>query len=74
MQSERELRARQRRAEGRHTWEGGLTTTHEPAQLSTPEERLATMWQLAVDAWALQGAPLPDYARDAIPGRILRRG
>lgn len=40
MPTERELRAQRRQS-----WPGGLTRAHEPAQLSTPEERLASMWQ-----------------------------
>ena len=30
------------------------------------------MWQLALDAWALTGQPLPDYDRASIPGRLIR--
>jgi hypothetical protein len=67
MPSERELRALRRQR-----WSGGLTRTHEPAQLHTPEERLASMWQLALDAWSMQGEALPDYTRGEIPGRVIR--
>lgn len=67
MTSERETRARRRR-----DWPGGLAVEHEAAQLPTPEERLATMWQLALDSWSLSGLPLPDYARTAMPGRLIR--
>lgn len=34
---------------------------------TTPEERLAMMWPLALEAWALTGAPLPDYRRCEAP-------
>jgi hypothetical protein len=35
--------------------------------LNTPEERLAMMWDLAVDAWSLSGRPIPDYPRHETP-------
>jgi hypothetical protein len=34
---------------------------------NTPEERLAMMWDLALDAWSLTGRPLPDYPRHETP-------
>ncbi|MCB9698507.1 MAG: hypothetical protein H6738_17125 [Alphaproteobacteria bacterium] len=68
MPTERELRAARRR-----TWPGRLVRDQEPAQLDTPETRLASMWQLALDAWAASGRPLPEYPRSAIPGRLIRR-
>jgi hypothetical protein len=67
MSSERELRALRRR-----NWPGGLSTEHRAAQLDTAEERLATMWQLALDAWSLSGEPLPVYERETMPGRLIR--
>lgn len=67
MPTERELRAQHRQH-----WSGGLTRTHEPAQLPTPQERLASMWQLALDAWSLRAEALPTYERAQIPGRLLR--
>ena len=39
---------------------------------TTPEERIAMMWPLAVDAWAAAGRRLPRYSRDRMPGRIIR--
>ena len=39
---------------------------------TTPEERIAMMWPLAVDAWASAGRRLPEYSRDRMPGRIIR--
>ena len=41
---------------------------------STPQERLASMWQLALDAWAMSGKPLPVYTRAEIPGVVIRKG
>ena len=63
---------REERARARRTWPGGLTTEHAPAQLPTAEARLASMWQLALDAWALQGRELPRYTRAEMPGRLIR--
>jgi len=37
------------------------------SQLSTPEQRLAVMWDLAREAWSLTGQPLPGYRRDQTP-------
>ena len=39
---------------------------------TTPEERIAMMWPLAVDAWASAGRRLPQYSRDRMPGGIVR--
>ncbi len=66
--------AREERARKRRNWPGGLTRTHEPAQRTTAAARLATMWQLALDAWAYRGEPLPEYDRAAMPGRLIRPG
>jgi hypothetical protein len=66
MPIERELRALRRQ-----NWAGGLTRAHEPAQLPTAEQHLASMWQLALDAWSLRGEALPSYTRRA-PGRVIR--
>ena len=38
------------------------------------EERLAMMWQLALDAWASAGRQLPEYTRENMPGRVIRPG
>jgi hypothetical protein len=39
---------------------------------TTPEERFAMMWELAVEAWTLAGHGIPDYDRGHAPGRVLR--
>ncbi|HEY2954567.1 MAG TPA: hypothetical protein VGK89_04910 [Candidatus Eisenbacteria bacterium] len=39
---------------------------------TTAEERLAMMWPLALEAWALSGARVPDYDRRNAPVRCLR--
>ena len=38
---------------------------------TTPEDRLAMMWPLALEAWELTGKPLPTYLRDETPVRCL---
>lgn len=42
------------------------------SECTTPEERIAMMWPLAVDAWTSGGRRLPQYSRDRMPGRIIR--
>ena len=39
---------------------------------TTPEERLAMMWPLAVAAWTAGGRPLPEYPRHRMPVRVIR--
>ena len=65
---EREARAERRR----QTWTGGPGEQEQPA--TTASERLAAVWQVSCDAWALSGRSMPDYRREEMPGRVLRRG
>ena len=37
---------------------------------TTAEARLAMMWPLAREAWALAGLDLPRYSRDQAPVRV----
>lgn len=37
-----------------------------------PAERVAMVWALTCDAWAMSGRPMPDYPRSHAPGRIVR--
>ncbi len=39
---------------------------------STPEERLATMWPLALEAFSLTGRPFPAYRRGEAPVSLRR--
>jgi hypothetical protein len=41
---------------------------------TTPVERVAMMWMLAVSAWTVAGRPLPTYDRRAIPAQLFRAG
>jgi hypothetical protein len=65
------------RAASRRTWPVrlvGLGTeprAHIP-RLTTPEERLAMVWTLTVEGWALADRPMPAYLRRATPVRLCR--
>jgi len=61
------------RRAARADWPGALTSEQTPAQLGTAEARIASMWQLALDAWAAQGLELPRYTRATMPGALWRR-
>ena len=63
---------RARRAQRRRTWVGELRTQQSPAQLSSAEDRLLSMWVLAEDAAAHLGR-VDRYTRDMIPGRLIRK-
>jgi len=70
--SEADARARAAR---RANWPGArYALGHEPdADLratTTSSERLDMMWQLALDAWAMTGRPIPSYTRAETPGRL----
>lgn len=41
---------------------------------TTPAERLAMMWRLAKEGWALAGRELPTYERGNAPTRLYRHG
>jgi hypothetical protein len=38
----------------------------------TPEARVAMVWPLTLEAWALSGRSIPVYAREATPLRLCR--
>lgn len=40
--------------------------------VTTPEERVAMMWPLALEAWALAGRSVPTYARSETPVHCVR--
>jgi len=67
----------QQRAAARRGWQIRRFERHrQPAddlsRTTTPAERIAIVWQLTLDAWAMSGEPLPDYTRDRMPGRLIR--
>jgi hypothetical protein len=69
-----------RRAARRASWPGAVASLRgapEAADLSgltTPEQRVALVWELTRGAWALSGQTFPTYSRAEMPGRVLRPG
>jgi hypothetical protein len=65
-----------RRAALRASWPGTVTSlaaAAEAADLSTattPEQRVAMVWELTLGAWAVSGRPLPEYTRAEMPGSV----
>lgn len=51
----------------------GLEPSDDLSDSTTAERRLEMMWPLALEAWALSGQPLPEYARHKAPVRRMRR-
>lgn len=71
--SDRERRAAMRREWPIVTYSLGDETGDDLSSVTTAEERLAMMWELACSAWIFSGRPFPEYDRSEIPGRVLRR-
>jgi hypothetical protein len=44
----------------------------DPRDRSTVDERVALVWQLTLEQWALAGREFPDYRRSDAPGRVVR--
>lgn len=71
--------AREARAKARAHWPVqkyrlGEEPGDEVWSAMTPEERVLSMWPLAVDAWILAGRTIPDYDRANTPTRLFRPG
>ncbi|MGH7534017.1 MAG: hypothetical protein ACREMG_00380 [Gemmatimonadales bacterium] len=43
------------------------------SRITTPEERLAMVWELSARMWELTGQALPSYTRATMPGRVIRQ-
>jgi hypothetical protein len=41
---------------------------------TTAEQRLAAMWEIALQTWRVAGLPIPDYDRAHTPIRVCRLG
>jgi hypothetical protein len=54
-------------------FERGREPVVDPLDSTTIAERVALVWQLTREAWALSGVPVPDYRRCETPGKIVRR-
>jgi hypothetical protein len=68
-----------RRRQARGTWPIarftlGDESANDISALTTPEERVAMMWELAETAWTLAGRQLPTYDRQNIPACVFRSG
>jgi hypothetical protein len=59
------------RRANRRDWKVVRTTSgaDRAEPLVPPEQALEMMWQLALDAWAMTGQPVPDYPRGQAPVR-----
>jgi hypothetical protein len=51
----------------------GSEPSADPHDSTTMNARLDMMWQLALDAWAFTGRPIPSYERSQAPGAITRK-
>jgi len=49
----------------------GAEPSDDLSRTTTAEERLAMMWPLTLEAWALTGRGVPDYPRRETPVRIV---
>jgi len=70
---------RRARAAARRSWPGRVTSLSDAPEAFAPDEttageRIAMVWQLTLEAWALAGKPIPDYPRHLMPGRLRRLG
>lgn len=72
-QTETRARARQRRDWAVRKYALGQEPGDDLSATTTPEERLAMMWPLALEAWTLSGAGVPDYDRREAAVRRLYR-
>jgi hypothetical protein len=76
MSSEADDRAREARRAARHNWpirvyKLGEEPADDLSATTTAAERLAMMWPLTLQVWALTGRPLPDYKRSETPIRVV---
>lgn len=66
-----------RRAQARGSWpiaryRLGEEPDEDLSAVTTAEQRLAMMWELARTAWELSGQEIPTYDRRRAPGRVVR--
>jgi hypothetical protein len=71
------VRSEQRRKLARKRWPiRRYALGEEPGEdlsaTTTPEERVAMMWELAATAWRLSGKKFPNYPRRKAPIKIIR--
>ena len=69
---------RDERRSRRLAWPGRLLRQSDESELDpdvlamSPSERLALVWRLTEDAWAMSGKEIPQYSRAQMPGRLIR--
>jgi len=66
------------RREARRNWpirihRLGEESSDDLSAVTTPEERLAMVWELSERMWELTGRPIPQYERAEIPVTVVRR-
>lgn len=71
--SSEEKRRRKRKTWPIRRFALGEEPSEDIAAYTTPEERLAMVWELTLRAWRLAGRAIPRYPRHKAPGRLLRR-
>ena len=76
MSREDDDRARAERRAARRDWpirvyKLGEEPSDDLSATTTAEERLAMMWELAEQGWALAGRPFPEYLRSEMPIRVV---
>lgn len=54
-------------------FELGAEPARDALDRSTVDQRIAIMWSLAREAWAVAGKPIPKYERRDMPGAVFRR-
>jgi hypothetical protein len=52
----------------------GAEPADDLSDVTSAEERLAVMWSMACQGWALAGRSMPTYDRAHIPMRLVRPG
>lgn len=55
-------------------YELGREPSDDLSNETTPAQRLAMMWELAVEGWRLAGRTLPTYDRQSMPARFFPPG
>jgi hypothetical protein len=77
MDSDAKARAERRRQQAAQwpvrRFDLGQEPLRDPLDRSTVDERLAMMWPLAKEAWAVAGKPIATYERRDMPGALTRR-
>ena len=70
---DRKARAAARRSWPIRVYNLGEEPDEDLSATTTAAERVEMVWQLTLDAWAASGRPIPDYPREKIPVRVIRR-